>query len=235
MQTPVEMICQRSVVVSLLSITCAGALPGCVEADGPRTVPVERPVASQPSAGRIAIRIARSAGYSDEDRRKLDEAAQVAAEVINSDEFRERVLTYGSGRSAAGFSQAARAFSSRAVISNQEVLDALLAGNAPADGTIRLFLSAETNSSEVGHTRPVPTMDGTTFTDRAKLRSMGVADLADHLIHEHMHRIGFLHHKHYSVERCDSIPYAVGHLVCTIARDRFHTPGACTVTANRKC
>jgi hypothetical protein len=114
------------------------------------------------------------------------------------------------------------------------VLDALLLGNAPADGTIRLVLSMENRRSEVGHTQPNKAQTSVTFTDRFAFDAMGTADLANHLVHEHLHRIGFLHHQHFSAERCQSIPYAVGQLVCRIAKARG-AAGACELAANGKC
>jgi hypothetical protein len=210
------------------------ALAGCPEAPGPHTAPVATSlVASQPPI--TQLKVVQHAGYSTEERRKLDDALQVATAVLNSPDFQRAVLAYGTGRNPPGFSQAERAFPERAVASNQEVLDALLSGNVPADRTIRLFLSMEKKRSEVGHTLPTPGQDSVTYTDREHFARMGSAEIAEHLIHEHLHRIGFLHHSGYSVERCDSIPYAVGRLVCTVAKGQFNATGSCEIAPNGKC
>jgi hypothetical protein len=188
----------------------------------------------EPRPSPVRVEVSLRMGYSRAERGQLDAAVQIAADVINSKEFQERVLTYGADRIPGGFSQADRAFSDHTLVSNQEVLDALLAGNAPSDGTIRLFLSMETRRSEVGHTQPTESQTSVTFTDGAAFDGMGTADLANHLVHEHMHRMGFLHHQRFSAERCDSIPYAVGQLVCTIAKARGAS-GTCELAANGRC
>jgi hypothetical protein len=63
--------------------------------------------------------------------------------------------------------------------------------------------------------------------DNAIDDKLDVVGLADHLIHEHMHRIGFLHNYHKSKERCDSIPYAYGRTVCQFTTDKYHKTGRC--------
>jgi hypothetical protein len=212
----------------------AGVLAlAAVACDSPRTVPVAHPAVSRRSSP-VRIEVVQRVGYSDADRVRLDAAVQIAAEVINSSDFQRQVLTYGSNRSPSGFSQADRAFSDHPLTSNQEVLDALLAGNAPSDGTIRLFLSMERHPSEIGHTQPTASQTSVSFTDRSAFNAMETADLANHLVHEHLHRVGFLHHQQFSVERCDSIPYAVGQLVCTMAKARGAS-GACALAVDGKC
>lgn len=81
----------------------------------------------------------------------------------------------------------------------------------------------EKRGGEVGHTEMSGQFDGTTYTSRAWLRGASAAEIADNLVHEHLHRMGFTHERGYSRGRCSSIPYAIGDIGCeeAVAMRRF--------------
>jgi hypothetical protein len=167
---------------------------------------------------------------------KLRDGAKWLEKAINDQEFRRRVLVYTSETTpTVGYRQAYREFPGHNIMGNDEVLAGLLGGNKRG-GVIHLHEQVERKGSEVGHTEMKATADGMTYTSRAWLRGATIPEIADHLLHEQMHRVGFTHERDYSRDRCFSVPYAVGELACeTVVRLGTGTIDDCDPTPRGKC
>ena len=164
-------------------------------------------------------------GYESPSRsQKLQAAVSTAESVINDEEYKRVMRGYPGYHHLSHFAQATK-FHGGTVASNDEPMDALLRGNG-ADNQIHLWLVVENGGAE-GHTDQNDAHTGFTHTTGATVDRMTVAQLADHLIHEHMHRIGFQHEQHRSAQRCDSVPYAFGRTACQFAIKKLGLPGSC--------
>lgn len=188
------------------------------------TLPAEGSV--QISAKAITLKFEPAVkGASENQAKKLEAARALAEKALNDPAVRSKIVYFSSvefgGKPNAGYFQASRRQGRKdiAVISNTEILDALLASAAP-DGAINLVVVIDVREREttVGNfaKTPLATPDGITTINPTWLNrdSTSIADVADNLIHEHMHRIGFEHFGSRSNPRCASAPYVVGHLVC---------------------
>jgi hypothetical protein len=175
----------------------------------------------------IRIVVGAQNGYEAPARAKLlTEARAIAERVLNDPEYRQVMRTYPDIHGRSGFAQTTL-FGGGRVTSNAQPMTALLRGNG-ADGQIHIWLSIEGSlSREERHTDQNRDETGVTYSKGSVIDSMTAAQLADHLVHEHMHRIGFQHEKRRSVERCDSVPYAYGRTVCQFAAHKYGLPGGC--------
>jgi hypothetical protein len=174
-------------------------------------------------------------GYDTEARRtKLERAERLAEVVINDPEFQDAILLYSSGDEH-GFTQADR-YPENVVSSNSEPLEALLGGNGPPGAAPEVHLSLAI-VPKVSGGYGVTDMDGSehaqTRTQANVYDELSVARLANHLIHEHMHRMGFKHAECKSRARCHSVPYAIGRMVCEFATRKYGFTGTCEVTTAR--
>jgi hypothetical protein len=240
------------IVPSLLLVGCAGGLPAATPAaPAPLTAaPEPQPITSAsaqaaappppaPAASPAAtatdapvplihIIIEQQDGYEGASRtEKLKDAVAIAEKVLNDPDYRQVMRAYPSIHSLPGFTQATL-FGGGTVTSSHQPMDDLLRGNG-RDGQIHVWLSIEDHGNEDGHTNPNAEHNAVTFSKGSIIDHMTVAQLADHLVHEHMHRIGFEHAKHRSAERCDSVPYAFGRTVCQFATKKYGLAGRCDV------
>jgi hypothetical protein len=149
----------------------------------------------------------------------------IAQKVLNDPEYRAAMVAYPDHHGLAGFTQATM-FGGGSVASNASPMEALLRGNGP-DGQIHVWLDVSFWVGGVGRTKQAAAHDGVTETNGGKLDHLTVAQLADHIVHEQMHRIGYQHADPRSVERCDSIPYVYGRTVCAFATHKYGLPGRC--------
>ena len=157
-------------------------------------------------------------------------------QAINSASFRNAVLDFRATRfggeaneSYRGAERIARCANGVGscrftVMSSTSVLQALLAGNR-TDGTIQIGVSL-TESANFANTGVGPPETPTELNPKW-LRSASVRDeqVAENLIHEHMHRLGYEHDHGYARGRCASIPYAVGKLACDAVQGKDCWPG----------
>jgi hypothetical protein len=188
----------------------------------------DAPAAATTSASAPPIRIVveEAKGYEGTARAaKLREAVAMAEKVLNDTEFGQVMRAYPGIHGLAGFSQPTLYGGGSFTSSDQPMTD-LLRGNS-SDGEIHLWLEIDSHGGEDGHTVQNPQHTGVTFSKGSIVDQMTVAQLADHLVHEHMHRIGFQHARSRSLERCDSVPYAFGRTVCQFAIEKYASPGTC--------
>lgn len=201
-------------------------IPGCHRDIPGRTQVSVRTESSPMDSPHLSISVSVTGGTCD-DRAKIERGRVLAEKAVNDPAFRAAVLSFRSerfgGGAGAGYVQAERVWYCQPssdqstcrfpVRSNDEVLAALLAGyTGDPQIHIQVVLTSSANIANTGVGPPdTPTELKPEWLRRADVSD---AEVAENLVHEHMHRLGFQHNHDYSVERCGSIPYAVGKLAC---------------------
>jgi hypothetical protein len=176
----------------------------------------------------LTIIVEQQTGYDTPTRaKKLKDAVDIAQKVLNDPEYRAAMIAYPDHHGLAGFTQATM-YGGGSVTSNAEPMEALLRGNGP-DGQIHVWLDVARLwlRDTVGHTAQSRDHNGVTTTKGSVLDKMTVAQLADHIVHEQMHRVDYQHADDRSFERCDSVPYVYGRTVCAFATHKYGLPGRC--------
>lgn len=174
------------------------------------TTPAPRPPVDvfEPSAP-MRVSLGKVTGYTTSEKQKLGAATDLMANVLNSREFRDAVL------SSPGYADEAR--------SPQDVYSAIRAAKenftTAADGEVDLNLSLQTFSwfqrKTVGYTTP---SSDTITSNRRFFASYAPAEVAGHLTHEWLHKLGFEHDHAATSDRPRSVPYAIGELVERLAK-----------------
>ncbi len=177
------------------------------------TRPTSPPADTFEPGAPLRVSLGRVTGYTAAEQRKLQDAARVLGEVLNSRQFRDAVLSATfAGRP--GFADEAR--------SPQEVYAAVRAAHesfeAAPDGEVDLNLHLKNFSvfhrSVVGYTTAG---SDTITTNRRFFSSYTPAEVAGHLAHEWLHKLGFEHDHAATADRPHSVPYALGELVERLA------------------
>jgi hypothetical protein len=150
---------------------------------------------------------------------KVRKAVALIKQVIASDEFRERVLNYKH--------QGKRMFFENKGLSNEDIYKKILdgaeiMGNTSKNNTmdVELELYHQTTKT-IGYTYPntVRIWMNTKYFNRYT-----PVQVADNLMHEWMHKLGFTHATTWSPERDHSVPYAIGYLIEELAGKIPTTP-----------
>lgn len=217
---------------SICELLLVAGICGCGSIPHNALVPaddIERELVEHPP-----VRILMSVGRASSDQaKKLERARQLAEVAVNDPAFRRRVLAFSSkpygGADKEGFTQAERAQPEAHLIAdNSEPLRALLEGNDQGMIQLNIIVTDDGTSPDNFATTDIYNSSAATSINPEWLmrKSVTDADLAENLMHEHMHRLGFEHEHSYSRRRCGSVPYAVGHLVCAVsAGDTACLPG----------
>ncbi len=180
----------------------------------PAPAPASRPVDTFEPSRPMRVSLGTVTGYSTTERQKLDRATDLLAKVLNSKEFRDGVLgaTYGG---KPGFASDDR--------SPQEIYDTIRAAKESytdaADGEVDLNLDLRSlgwfSRNVVGY----GTEGGDTITtNRRFFSSFDAAEVAGHLGHEWLHKIGFEHDFNSTARRPESVPYELGELIEKLAK-----------------
>ena len=156
--------------------------------------------------------------FNDCDKRKVNEAVVILEEVMNSQEFKERVLNFTF--------KGERRFHENNGLSNFEIYNLLMSGEEVlipgADGVMNfdltLYRSWNPWSKVKGYTKPdtIRIWINKKFFRRT---SWTVVDVASNMAHEWVHKMGFGHAYNYNSDRPYSVPYAIGNIVGEVARE----------------
>jgi hypothetical protein len=157
-------------------------------------------------------------GFTAGEILKLRASLQLLEKVVNSTEFKSRILDHKyNGRPQ---------FADNAGLTNAQILERIMSGvevkEPEADSEIDLRVAVINPSlwqrfrrSVVGYTDP---KNGVIHTYRTFYHDMNPHELAAHYMHEFMHCNGF-HHDYYATpERPYSVPYAVGSIVSELGK-----------------
>lgn len=171
-----------------------------------------------PEATPFRFELVSSAGFINDDLTKLTDAIAKAEDVFNTVEFRERILEYKY--------QGRRQFADNDGLTNQQIYARIMAAKETYD-------SANGRNDRIGqlslnlYTPPFWNRWGTvgyTYPDQPDVymnsyyfRSFSPAEVANNVVHEWLHKIGFEHDFEETEKRPFSVPYAVGDLVEELA------------------
>ncbi|MEM6517368.1 MAG: hypothetical protein AAF688_14390 [Bacteroidota bacterium] len=150
------------------------------------------------------------------DIEKAKKVQKLIEVVINSNEFRENVIS-------ADFKD--RRFRKEngtiyEIVENGSILNLIIGGNEQYDNDDTIdfewdfqIVLYRSFTGEIGHRSK-----DTIFTKKKKFRKMPYKDLASHWIHEYMHVIGFTHDFKRTKRRAYSVPYLVGEIAGDIMK-----------------
>lgn len=173
-----------------------------------------RPVDSFEPSAPMRVSVGKVTGYSTTERAKLDAGMKLLTDVLNSQEFRDGVLS-ATFQGKPGFASDTR--------SPQEIYRAIREAKESytdaADGEVDLNLSLENLSwfqrNVVGYTTE---SSDTLTTNRRFFSGFEPAEIAGHVAHEWLHKLGFEHDFKATARRPDSVPYELGELVERLAK-----------------
>lgn len=166
-----------------------------------------------------------TSNFYDNDKIKLQDAAQWMAEALGSKEFQDFCIHFGydlkacSGRwwwktcSIHHYSE----FEDNDNYSNEEIYDLLMTGKETLssegkDGEADIFLELDRRSNRkvLGYTYATTT---TQWIYNNFFHNGSVGDIAGNLTHEWCHKMGFTHTYRFTPSRPYSVPYAIGYFV----------------------
>ncbi len=155
-------------------------------------------------------------GFTPSQKKKLKSASQLIREIVRSDEFRERILNHEW--------RGKKRFADNDGLSNEEIYQKILRGpemmtrlgdNNRMDLEIELY--TDHDSITIGYTYPSIVR---IYMNRKYYNKFRPYQVADNMMHEWLHKLGFSHAVKNTPERPFSVPYAVGYIVKAIARER---------------
>lgn len=145
---------------------------------------------------------------------KLEEAVELLKRVFASEKFKEKILNHEfRGRKSFHMNQG---------LSNREIYETILKGverlnpdeNNAMDVEVELY--TDYDSIVLGYTYP---SSKRIWMNLKYFLKHSHGDLAGHLTHEWLHKLGFDHEQEKNEDRSYSVPYAVGYIVKEIARE----------------
>lgn len=152
--------------------------------------------------------------FNHENKLKLIKAINLIKKIINSNQFRERIINYQY--------QGIKKFHENNELSNNEIYQKIMEGaetigntekNGVMDVEIELY---DQNSKTIGYTYPNSTR---IWINLKYFNKYTPEQVADNLIHEWMHKLGFTHAVKWDKNREHSVPYAVGYIIEDIAKN----------------
>lgn len=151
--------------------------------------------------------------FNQEEETKVKNAVMIIKKVISSKEFKDRVLNFTY--------KGQRQFNDNQGLSNEEIYRKILEGaekignstrNNIMDVELELYHQL---TKTIGYTYPntVRIWMNKKYFDRYT-----PIEVADNLMHEWMHKLGFTHDISWSQDRDHTVPYAIGYLVEELAK-----------------
>lgn len=158
------------------------------------------------NAEHLAVKGMKIEGFEGKSLEKLKLAFKVLEEVVNTEEFKDRVINFKN-------SKGEREFASNKGLSNEQIYANFMEGretlqqNTPGEMNFYLKLYNKSWSRVIGYT------SGNTNVININwkyFKNFAPAQVASNLAHEWTHKIGF---DHKSAKEHDSAPYAIGYIV----------------------
>jgi hypothetical protein len=152
--------------------------------------------------------------FNEDEKDKLFEAVKLLKKIITSKTFRERIHGYKvNGK---------KGFIDNQGLSNEEIYLKILEGAEQIGNTAKNYqMDVELElyhqmTNTIGYTYPHTSR---IWINRKYFSRYSPVKVADNLMHEWMHKLGFTHATTWSKERDHSVPYAVGYLIEEIAKN----------------
>lgn len=157
-------------------------------------------------ADHLAVKGMKIEGFDGKSLEKLKLSFKVLEEVVNTEEFKDRVINFKN-------SKGVRAFASNKGLSNEQIYAIFMEGretlqqDTPGEMNFYLKLYHKPWSRVIGYTSG----DTNVININWKyFKNFAPAQVASNLSHEWTHKIGF---DHKSAKEHDSAPYAIGYIV----------------------
>lgn len=181
----------------------AGLLEEKTLPDGIGVVSVQ--VRATSAQRRLRVNVSKRAGFTDAEVIRHKEAVALVEVIVNSAEFKKRVLkkefTLNRGRTS------------------QQIYEHMMTGEEDLQPGVDYEMDAdiimyEKRNSTVGYTYPNVT---TTWINRLYFKSYELGDIGRNFIHEWTHKLGYSDKGDSRARR--SVPYAVGDLMSALIRE----------------
>lgn len=166
-------------------------------------------------------------GFSDAEKKVfMEKVVPLLEKVVNSDEFKERVLEYSyfGNKGFVDNRGLARPAIYRRFISGADKF------NTAEDQDLDLFLSIfYSRRSTIGYTYPstFKTWVNRRFFSWWLKSDTGRCNIIGNIVHEYMHNLGFDHAVRWNKLRDHSVPYAYGNIAKEIALKKVKDDGSC--------
>lgn len=150
-------------------------------------------------------------GFNSAAKTKVTRAFKLIEQVVNSEEFKSRVLNFKNSRGV-------RAFASNNGMSNEEIYETFMAGretllqDTPGEMNFYLKIYNAWWSRVIGYTSE---QTNTISMNWKYHKNYTAANMSGNLVHEWVHKLGF---DHSSAGEHDSAPYAIGYIVEEMAK-----------------
>lgn len=153
-------------------------------------------------------------GFKPSQKAKIDAASRLIKEIVRTDAFRKAVVNHKwNGK---------RQFADNAGLTNKEIYQKIIEGSERQNGLginhtmdLEIELYTDNDSITIGYTYPSIVR---IFMNRKYFNKFRPYQVADNMMHEWLHKIGFGHSVKQTPERPYSVPYAVGYIVKRMAR-----------------
>lgn len=152
--------------------------------------------------------------FQEDEKEKLFKAIKLIKKIITSNGFRERIHGYTyNGK---------KGFVDNQGLSNEEIYRKILEGaeqigntskNSQMDVELELYHQM---TNTIGYTYPHTSR---IWINRKYFSRYTPIKVADNLMHEWMHKLGFTHSTIWTKERDHTVPYAVGYLIEELAQE----------------
>lgn len=165
-------------------------------------------------SGHLRVVAEQMTGFDGEKGVKMEAALKVLEDVVNSEEFKNRVINFVN-------TKCERAFASNNGKTNEEIYAIFMEGretlqpNTPGEMNFFLNLYNKPWSKVIGYTTGKINLININWKF---FKGNTPDDVAANLAHEWTHKIGF---DHKSAKEHDSAPYAIGYIVGELARARL--------------
>ena len=149
--------------------------------------------------------------FNEDEQEKIQKAIEIIKRIVPSEEFKNQILNYeykGSKR-----------FKDNNGLSNEEILQKIFDGaemlKPEKNGVMDLELELITEDSKtIGYTYP---NTNRIWINKKYFVNYTPMQVADNLLHEWMHKLGFDHEHHRTKDRHHSVPYAIGYILENLA------------------
>lgn len=162
------------------------------------------------TTGHLSVKAMQITGFSGESLTKMQTAMAVLEVVVNSEEFKDRVINFRNDKCE-------RQFASNKGLTNEQIYQIFMEGretlqqNTPGEMNFYLKLYNAWWSKVIGYTSGDVNLININWKFFKKFQP---SDVAGNLAHEWTHKIGF---DHKSAAEHDSAPYAIGYIVDELA------------------
>ncbi len=167
--------------------------------------------------GQLVVKGMQIKNFSAASEKKMRQAFEVLEKVVNSAEFKDRVINFKN-------SKGERAFASNKGLTNEQIYEIFMEGRetlqpeTPGEMNFYLKLYNRSWSRVIGYTAA----DTNVISINNKFfKNFKPFEVASNLAHEWTHKIGF---DHKSAAEHDSAPYAIGYIVEELAAQYFTSP-----------